>query len=281
MPAKRRQPEAPEPDPVNERFIPGIHHYCNRWCERCEFSHRCLKFVLTEEICGNDVAVRDGGTQTVFDALSRVFEEARREIEKAAGKLGLDVDDDSLRASIAVEKRIQRRALRTGAREGKAALTYAHMTDEWFNNELKVPLRHVRDMEKRVRQGTMSVARAKGDLVRLNDCVEVIRWHQHLIYVKLCRAFSSRVEEEGTRERQRDSDGSAKVALLSLDASIEAWGVLRDMFPEKTDAILEILVHLDRLRRSVETKFPKARRFKRPGFDDRPKRKTARPPGGR
>jgi len=35
---------------------------------------------------------------------------------------------------------------------GKAALTYAHMTDEWFNNELKVPLRHVRDMEKRVRQ---------------------------------------------------------------------------------------------------------------------------------
>jgi len=51
---------------------------------------------------------------------------------------------------------------------------------KWFNNELKVPLRHVRDMEKRVRQGTMSVARAKGDLVRLKRLREVIRWHQHL-----------------------------------------------------------------------------------------------------
>ncbi len=273
MPAKRSQPASNAPDPTNERFISGIHYYCDRWCERCVFSHRCLKFVLTEELCGKEAAARDGSTQTVFDALSRVFEEARRELEKTGGKIVGDADEDALRAGIAVEKRIQRQAARTGARETKAALTYAHMTDEWFNNELKVPLRHVREMEKRVRQGSLSVARAKGDLVRLNDCVEVIRWYQHLVYVKLCRAFSSKVEEEGCKDRRRDSDGSAKVALLALDASIEAWGVLREMFPEKTDAILEILVHLDRLRRSVETKFPRARRFKRPGFDDRPKRK--------
>jgi hypothetical protein len=117
------------------------------------------------------------------------------------------------------------------------------------------------------------VARAKGELVRLNDCVEVIRWYQHLIYVKLCRAFSSRVEEEGTAEQSRDSDGSAKVTLVSLDASIQAWSILREMFPEKTDTVLEILVHLDRLRRSVQVKFPRARKFKRPGFDDRTPRK--------
>jgi hypothetical protein len=277
MPIKRRKAKKSAPDPTNERFISSIHHYCDRWCERCVFSHRCLKFVLAEHLCGLETAAREGATQTVFDALSRVLDEARRELEKAAGKLGMELDEDAVRASIAVEKRLQRQAMRTGARESKAALTYAHMTDEWFNNELKVPLKHVRDMERRVRQGTLSVARAKGDLVRLNDCVEVIRWHQHLIYVKLCRAFSSRVEEEGATERYRDSDGSAKVALLSLDASILAWGVLREMFPEKTDSVLEILVHLDRLRRAVQAKFPRARRFKRPGFDDRTPRKLGKP----
>ncbi len=277
MPVKRSQPATPPPESANERFIPGIHYYCDRWCERCAFSHRCLKFVVTEDLCDRETAARAGQTQTVFDALSRVFEEARRELEKAGGKPSGEADDDALRAGIAVEKRLQRRALRTGAREAKAALTYAHMTDEWFNNELKVPLRHVREMEKRVRQGTLSVARAKGDLVRLNDCVEVIRWYQHLIYIKLCRAFSSRVEEEGRKERQRDSDGSAKVALLALDRSLEAWGVLREMFPDKTDSVLEMLVHLARLRRGIEAKFPRARRFKRPGFDERPPRKKKLP----
>lgn len=279
MPAKRRQSAKTAPNAHNARFIPGIHHYCDRWCERCDFSHRCLKYVLAEHLCGTDTAKRNNATQTVFDALSRVFEEARRELDKAAGKLGVDFNDDAMRASIALEKRLQRRAMRTGAREAKAALTYAHMTDEWFNNELKIPLRHVHDMERQVRQGSLSVTRAKGELVRLNDCVEVIRWYQHLIYVKLCRAFSSRVEEESTGDRQRDSDGSAKVALLALDASIHAWSTLRDMFPEKTDSMLEILVHLDRLRRALQEKFPRARRFKRPGFDEiRPRKKPAKKP---
>ena len=44
---------------------------------------------------------------------------------------------------------------------------------------------------------------------------------------------------------------------------------MREMFPEKTDSMLEILLHLDRLRRSVKRKLPKAKSFKRPGFDDK------------
>ena len=161
MPAKRRKPAArtrkPKPEP---RFIEGIHHYCDRWCERCEFSHRCIKFTLTEELCGEGAAMRDGASQTVFDALSRVFTEARIEIERAAKKLGTD-DEATLAACVAVEKRLQRQALRTGSRETKAALTYAHMADEWFNNELKLPLQRVRDLERRVHQGLVSVASGK------------------------------------------------------------------------------------------------------------------------
>ena len=269
MPAKPRKPAAKSRKPNRApRFIEGIHDYCDRWCERCDFSHRCIKFTLTEELCGEGAAMRDGASQTVFDALSRVFTEARREIEKAAKKLGTD-NEAALSAGIAVEKRLQRRALRTGSRETKAALTYAHMADEWFNNELQLPLQRVRDLERRVHQGLVSVASAKGELVRLNDCVESIRWYQHLIYVKLCRAFSSRIEESDDHQRRHlDSDGSAKVALLALDNSIEAWTALQSIFPEKTDSVLEILVHLDRLRRAATKRFPKARKFKRPGFDE-------------
>ena len=127
------------------------------------------------------------------------------------------------------------------------------------------------DRVRRVGEGTVSVAAAKGDLVRLNDCVEVIRWYQTLIYVKVCRAFSSLVEEEDDRRlaAARDSSGSAKIALIALERSLAAWVALREMFPEETDSILEILVHLDRLRRTVKKKFPRAKSFKRPGFDDK------------
>jgi hypothetical protein len=281
MPGKRRS-SAPKRhrhlDPDDPHFISGIHHYCDRWCERCLFSHRCFKFAYTEQLLGTATlsAKRKGATVTVFDALTRVLSEARHSLDAAAHKGGIPADDESLIANVAVEKRIQRRALRAGARETKAAHTYARMVDEWFNNELQLPLRYVRSLESRVREGIMTVTDAKGDLVRLNDSVEVIRWHQHLIYVKLCRAFSSQVEEASTKERApKDSDGSAKVALLSLDCSIQAWTQLCDMFPVKSDSVLEILVHLDRLRRSVMDKFPRARRFPRPGFDAKRARKRS------
>jgi len=84
---------------------------------------------------------------------------------------------------------------------------------------------------------------------------------------------SSRAEGnlEGTPqdldEFPKDSDGSAKVALIAIDRSIAAWGQMREHFVEHRDDILDVLVHLDRLRRKTETLFPDARVFVRPGFD--------------
>ena len=51
--------------------------------------------------------------------------------------------------------------------------------------------------------------------------------------------------------------------------SLAAWVAMREMFPEETDSMLEILLHLDRLRRTVKRKFPRAKSFHRPGFDDK------------
>jgi hypothetical protein len=52
-----------------------------------------------------------------------------------------------------------------------------------------------------------------------------------------------------------------------MDRSIGGWGKLLEQFPEKTNGILDILVHLDRLRRRTAQTFPDALSFVRPGFD--------------
>ena len=39
-------------------------------------------------------------------------------------------------------------------------------------------------------------------------------------------------------------------------------------FPDQEESILNIMAHLDRLRRRTENKFPDARAFVRPGFDE-------------
>ena len=107
-----------------------------------------------------------------------------------------------------------------------------------------------------------------GAAASLRDCLEVIRWYQRQIYIKLCRAATGMIrgDLEDNEYDVQDANGSAKVALLGIERSIAAWATLRRRFPDHEDAVLAFGT-LRRLLRQVEAAFPDARAFRRPGFD--------------
>ena len=45
--------EATKNQPEKSTHIPGIYNYCDRWCERCPFTSRCLNFEMSEENFGD------------------------------------------------------------------------------------------------------------------------------------------------------------------------------------------------------------------------------------
>jgi len=106
----------------------------------------------------------------------------------------------------------------------------------------------------------------------LEDAREVIQWYQYQIAVKTIRALSGRKEElEEDVEIggfPKDSDGSAKVALIGIDRSIAAWRMMQLSLPERSESIVPLILQLERLRQRLEKGFPEARSFVRPGFDE-------------
>ena len=64
---------------------------------------------------------------------------------------------------------------------------------------------------------------------------------------------------------QNDWNGSAKVALISIERSSAAWSVLASVTGQDTPAVLA--QQLNDLGAQVEGEFPDAWRFRRPGFD--------------
>jgi hypothetical protein len=66
----------------------------------------------------------------------------------------------------------------------------------------------------------------------------------------------------------KDSDGSAKVSLMAIDRSVSAWRLIQMCLPERADSIKPIILDLERLRQKAEKRFPEARDFIRPGFDE-------------
>ncbi len=251
----------------NPRYISGIYNYCDRWCERCAFTSRCLTYAIEKEDA-EDSAVRDINNKAFWDRLQAIFEQTREMIIELARGKGIDIDALDMKSasddfSHAFDE-VKNHELALAARY------YSEMVERWF--EAEYPMFEKRQDEL----NTMLRIDVGGDEPHaeasdINDAVDVIRWYQHGIYVKLLRALTQNesVEiEQGAALLQNDSNGSALVALLAIDRSIGAWGRFQKYFPEKTDSILDILLHLDRLRRKVEQGFPDARKFKRPGFDD-------------
>jgi hypothetical protein len=83
------------------------------------------------------------------------------------------------------------------------------------------------------------------------------------------RAVRGNIEEEGERldEFARDSDGSAKIALIAIDRSIAAWAVIQHYVTDGDKEVIDMIAFLDGLRQAIEETFPNARSFIRPGFD--------------
>ena len=251
------------------RFISGIYNYCDRWCERCPFTSRCLNFAM-EQAEKRTEEERDVENKAFWDHLGKMFEQTIEMIRKEAEARGIDLDDPDLNAEVAAHERRVRREEIKNQRLPKLAMAYSQLVSEWMDQAKSAFEAKGVELETEAR---LEIGKPYSAIADLADFVDVIRWYQHFIYIKLCRAISSHCNEAMETDPElrafpRDSEGTAKVALIAMDRSIAAWAGLREFFPEHEDSILDLLRQLGQLRVGTETMFPNARKFVRPGFDD-------------
>jgi len=249
----------------NPEFIQSIYNYCDRWCKRCPFTSHCLNFAMDSEELGDQEA-HDINNEAFWQRLTETFQMTLELLHEAAEEEGIDLE--SIDAKEFEEQDRLNKELAKNHQCSRAAKLYSEMVDDWFNSAQD----SVGDEDD---EPDLEVAADIGDvdpdeeISDFGEAVEVVRWYQHLIYVKLMRAIRGELDErlEILDEFPKDSDGSAKVALIALDRSIAACGEIRNLFPHRNNDILDILVHLEQLRRNAEKAFPEARAFIRPGFD--------------
>jgi hypothetical protein len=234
----------------NPDLISGIYNYCDRWCERCPLTSRCLVYATEQE--DNELFENhDLRNEAFWQKLGAIFQETRELIVEWANEAGVDLnghsDEDEARQQ-------RKRQLVDNHPLTRAGKKYANAASDWF-----------RELDQ-----TIDLERDSSD--GLEDAREVIQWYQYQIAVKTIRALSGRKEEldetSELSELPKDSDGSAKVALIGIDRSIAAWRLMQLSLPERDGSIVPLILNLERLRNRLEKSFPAARSFIRPGFDE-------------
>ena len=226
---------------IRDGFIVGIYNYCDSWCDRCAFTSHCRLFADARETEATlDPHMKPVATASEHSSdppapLPPWLQDLVDEMNHAARMPHLD--DLSVRRALRVVP--ERDAIDCRAED------YSRRARAWLND---------REFELSAEGG---------------DPRAVIGWFHLMIHVKAMRALQGLAEDEPSeRDWPADHDGSAKVALIGIDRSQEAWLDLVDVGLASPSDAAEFIEDLIWLRAALERTFPKARSFVRPAFDE-------------
>jgi hypothetical protein len=233
-------------------YIDFISSYCDRWCERCAFTERCSAYAvhIATAMCDGDFAAG---------------------LELAVGVAPPHTDEERERREQFLEE------LEDLAPTQEEAAEWEREIEEQEERLDELPMTTAAETAWILAQGWLDNHRetlsAKGR-PQLAEALKVAAWDCLFIPVKLHRAMHGRDSfQRGVADEdpvQNDWNGTAKVALISIARSIDAWDVLADATADP-DA-RHVSDSLRRLRIEVEAGFPDAWKFIRPGFDAVPPR---------
>ena len=253
----------------NPNFIEGIYNYCYRWCERCTMTSRCLVYATTP----SDEDIQEGSAedkkQAMFRQIENSFQLTIDLLNKLATEHGIDLNkgedsENTLQEHRHLRGKIEKSSLSRLAKE------YLDCTHQWLNQSDDFAQAKDRELQQAFIM-ELPDRNPEQELADLKNALDVVHWYYFQINVKLVRAQASRIRqtewEDEEAPAQKDSDGSAKVALIGIERSIGAWGMLLHHFPDQENSILHLLSILERLLHMTETEFPDARGFFRNGLD--------------
>ena len=235
-------------------FIKGIYNYCNRWCERCQFTENCANnnpgdsFKMAKNGSGNNGedsgdSVENANFDAILDLIEFIMNETGIEMEV----IPLEVIDTS--GKLPDMKKMMKHPLYM-----QAVTCYDMMMDWQNNNRVVFDEIFLEEIQKK-----MPVDE------KFKGAMEVIRWNRTVLLSKTYRALSD--ESDSAKVIMTDANGSLKVVLIAIDDLFDAWCKLLSILPEAENNILDILQHLTILKDQIRVKYPLAEKFQRPGFD--------------
>ncbi len=240
-------------------LIPDIYNYCDRWCEKCRFCNSCLSYRLEKkaEETGEELPLE----QILQDPLP-LWEQIRRYLcSGEAGGTFQKLFPDPLGEEEDEEEREEEEPDTEYSIGMLDILRISLVYEAWAEHSLEEAYSALDDLSESERK--------KADAVTV--ATEVVDWQLDVINPKLRRAiYDHHHNQKGETAGNLglDGNGSAKVALLSIEQSEQAWQALKELLPILAREARHLLLILSELRGEILKQFPAAMSFKRPGFDD-------------
>ena len=253
---------------MKNKNIPFIHNYCDRWCERCAFTSRCAVGESESKLKPEE---KDIDNKAFWDNLSKNFAEGLLLLKKAAKEHGLDLDNLPPEEIAEIDKQHKKNRIESKNHPiSRLSWDYSEAARTWLETMPGLEEKK-EELLTGINLGLQTEADVNELALEVRENISVINWYVFFIHVKFMRALTGKWEDDNWEEEngyQRDFDGSAKIAMIAVDRTIQAWLKLFQLMPDREDQFFPLLAQLQKIKTIAEKEFPKAQKFIRPGFDE-------------
>lgn len=235
---------------ADNNFIPLIYSYCDHWCERCAFTDRCRVFARNAEY---GLESSDDPVGDTIRIVGESFAEAKLLLTEKAEEMGID-----LKAAVSdpeIDASMERARLAT---ESEPAAQLAQ--------------KYTLETRALIERSAEWIANDTGADPMTEDMLEVLNYYLFPIAVKVRSCYHAALDIDGYPNPEEISDsqsyanGTAKITLIELERTISAW---QNLLHDSNSHLLEpVIERLEKIKEMLEEKFPNARDFVRPGFDE-------------
>lgn len=250
----------------DDNIIPGIHNWCDRWCEKCPFIARCAVGVKELDILEE---AQKGNEPDFWEEIKEQFTNSIKLIDKLSKENGVDLDAVSTEEWEELGNENEEKV------QDAKKHPIVQISSEYLKNGMDVLESGIIEskLNSEIEVFELGLEKeAQESISQVKDAVDIIKWYEYFISAKCQRLTMENMDKEFEDAEfppeGRSYNGTAKITLLSIERSIAAWGLLLKSIPEYQDEILSELVLLQKLQRLIEIEFPEAMKFIRPGFDD-------------
>lgn len=246
-------------DREKKEYISGIYNYCDRWCEKCSFTSNCYLFNMESKIASYEI-LNKGKLPKAEDLFDADMEDDSPEFDEEEEEDFFEDKDELYKSeeeSDAEEIELEANPL-------------VELSKSYFMESMAL----LKRIEKKYHFGGTPKEKINDpNLSKTRESIEVFGWYHAFIGAKVNRAVNGKMnaskeaDEESRSFEEYDMNGSAKVAMISIERSINSLNVLYNLLPEYTEEISNLLIKAGKLRNGVEKEFPGYKNFKRPGLD--------------
>lgn len=228
--------------------IPGIHNYCDRWCERCTHTSKCSVFKIEQKMSLSNEEL-DVKNDQFWKSLSTIFEAIKEMLQEKMTELDIDME------TVKKDKNSNYITEPLDTEMVQVSRNYTMEVAKWLDQHRDKILENF-ELQQNINENNALI---------IADAVEVI---QHYFMMVATKTYRASLVFNDPDDDTDDSRGSAKVTIILIDRSIAAWSTLLNYFPSFEDDILQFLKILSKVKRLLLSSFPTAMEFRRPGFDE-------------